>query len=126
MVDLIVPMSQDQPPATAGGSDSFMDSERPIVEAHFTPVDLALKNLDSPAWSKATPVQIDHYWSGEPAPVGSHAEALILWSVYALYVRFVCNQAEPLVTNEHPQTRTKTMYLWDRDVCEIFIAPDSN
>ena len=31
---------------------------------------------------------------------------------------------EPLVISANPQTETKTLGLWDRDVCEIFIAPD--
>ena len=97
-----------------------------IVEARYIAADLAITNLDDQQWSHATPVQIAHHWSGEPAPVGRHAEARILWSDYALYVRYVCNQAEPLVISDHPQTITKTMYLWDRDVCEIFLAPDPN
>ena len=95
-----------------------------IVTAHYTAVDIA-NYLDAPEWRSAQPVAIDHYWSGELAPVGRHAEARILWSEQALYVRYVCNQTEPLVINHHPQTITKTMYLWDRDVCEIFIAPDN-
>lgn len=98
--------------------------EANIVEARHSASDLDVKDLDSTQWSEVTPVQIEHYWSGEPAPVGCHAEARILWSQRALYVRYVCNQAGPLVINDHPQTITKTMYLWDRDVCEIFIAPD--
>jgi hypothetical protein len=43
-----------------------------------------------------------------------------------LCVRFDARQTEPLVVNDQPQTKTKTMGLWDRDVCEIFIAPDPN
>lgn len=101
-----------------------MTNPNQIVEARFTPGDLALKDLDSREWDKANPVNINQYWSGEPAPIARHAEARILWSKHALHVRYVGNQAEPLVVSDHPQTITKTMYLWDRDVCEIFIAPD--
>jgi len=95
-----------------------------IVEAQFTPTELAVSDLQSATWNKAKPVRIDHYWSGEPAPLSRHAEARILWTRKALFVRYVCNQAEPLVIGHNPQTKTKTMNLWDRDVCEIFIAPD--
>ncbi len=49
----------------------------------------------------------------------------MLWSPEALSVRFVCQQHEPLVVSPQPQTASKTMGLWDRDVCEIFIAPDA-
>jgi len=94
------------------------------VEATFIAAELAVNDLDNRAWNDALPVQIDHYWSGEPAPVGRQADARILWSDDALHVRYVGNQAEELVINDHPQTITKTMYLWDRDVCEVFIAPD--
>jgi cellulose/xylan binding protein with CBM9 domain len=95
-----------------------------IIEAHFTPADLAVNDLQNAAWDKALAVKIDHYWSGDAAPAGRHAEARILWSTKALHIRYVCNQAEPLVVSDHPQNKTKTMQLWDRDVCEIFIAPD--
>lgn len=95
-----------------------------IAEARHTASDLSIKDLDSDEWDKANPVKIDRYWSGEPAPIGRHAEARVLWTDQALYVRYVCNQTEALVISAHPQTKTKTTGLWDRDVCEIFIAPD--
>lgn len=98
--------------------------EAEILEARFTASDLSIKDLSNREWDKAKPVLIDRYWSGQPAPTGRHAEARILWTTKALYIRFVCNQTEPLVVGAHPQTKTKTMNLWDRDVCEIFIAPD--
>ena len=101
-----------------------MVTDEQIVEAHFTPADLAVNDLHNAAWDKAPAVKIDHYWSGDPAPAGRHAEAQILWSTKALHIRYVCNQTEPLVVSDHPQNKTKTMNLWDRDVCEIFIAPD--
>jgi len=87
-------------------------------------MDLKAADLNSAEWNNAQRVQIDRYWSGAPAPANRHAEARMLWSTKALHVRFVCHQAEPLVVSEKPQTLTKTMGLWDRDVCEIFIAPD--
>ena len=47
-----------------------------------------------------------------------------MWSKVALYVRFEANQAEPIVMSETPNVQTKTKGLWDRDVCEIFLAPN--
>lgn len=96
-----------------------------IVEARHIATDLALTDLQSLGWNKAQPVRIDHYWSGDPAPAARQAEARILWSSKALHIRFVGRQAEPLIISATPQTVKKTMGLWDRDVCEIFIAPDS-
>jgi Carbohydrate family 9 binding domain-like len=96
-----------------------------IIEARFTPADVDASELDHPAWKAAHVVAIKRYWSGEDAPVGRHAEARLLWSDAALCVRFVCRQTERLVVSRHPQTKRKTMGLWDRDVCELFIAPDA-
>ena len=80
--------------------------------------------MDYPLWQACRPIAIQHYWSGEPAPPSRHAEARICWSDEALHVRFVCAQKEPLIVSEDPQTDQKTLGLWDRDVCEIFLAPD--
>jgi hypothetical protein len=99
-------------------------SDNQIVEASFISTDLVPSDFDHAAWNDARPVQIDHYWSGEVAPASRHAEARVLWSAKALHVRFACNQGEPLVVSTTPHTSQKTMGLWDRDVCEIFIAPD--
>ncbi len=103
-----------------------MPDEKQIIEARHTRVDLGVNDLTSAEWNKAHAVQIDHYWSGEAAPEGRAAEARVLWSSKALHIRFVCHQAEPLIVSATPQTEKKTMSLWDRDVCEIFIAPDPN
>ncbi len=103
-----------------------MADEKQIVEARHSTVDLSATDLNTPEWSKAQLVQIDRYWSGNPAPDGRKAEARILWSNKALHLRFVCNQAEPLTISSNPQLSHKTIGLWDRDVCEIFIAPDPN
>ncbi|MFS8085018.1 MAG: carbohydrate-binding family 9-like protein [Acidobacteriota bacterium] len=101
-----------------------MTNERSIIEARHTASDLSVSDLTSAEWNKAHPVQIDRYWSGDAAPATRHAEARILWSQKALHLRFVCQQGEPTVVSSHPQTEKKTIGLWDRDVCEIFIAPD--
>jgi len=101
-----------------------MTHEDQIIEARHTESDFNAADLKSAEWKNAPRVQIARYWSGVPAPEARQAEARILWSTKALHVRFVCHQAEPLVVSEKPQTMTKTMGLWDRDVCEIFIAPD--
>ena len=101
-----------------------MTDETLIIHARHTANELNVADLRSAEWNHAQVVRIDRYWSGAPAPDGRHAEARILWSTKALHVRFVCHQVEPLVISEKPQNLTKTMGLWDRDVCEIFIAPD--
>lgn len=97
-----------------------------IIEAHRVSAEVSVSELDHAAWSEARAVHLKRYWSGEAAPPERHAEARLLWSHAALMVRFVCRQAEPLVINQAPQTRAKTIGLWERDVCEIFVAPDAS
>jgi len=96
------------------------------IEARFTATDLKVADLTNAEWDTAATLQINRYWSGAPAPLERQAEARILWSKKALHLRFICHQAEPLVVSDKPQTEKKTMGLWNRDVCEIFIAPDEH
>ncbi len=85
-----------------------------------------LINLKNKSWARAEEVLIDKYWSSENAPVDRHLKARLLWSGRALYVRFEANQSEPLIVSEVANTKTKTLGLWNRDVCEIFLASDKN
>jgi len=95
-----------------------------VVEVSYAGRDVSACALDDPAWDRARPVQLTRYWSGEEAPAGRHAEARLIWSQEALAVRFVCRQTEPLVVSPDPQTERKTFGLWERDVCELCVAPD--
>ncbi len=95
-----------------------------MIVARYTPETIGVDRHDHPVWEHCEPVRIEHFWSGEPAPASRHAEARVCWSDEALHVRFVCEQHEPLIIAENPVTDRKTLGLWDRDVCEIFVAPD--
>ena len=101
-------------------------SQAETIEAYHSDVDLVASQLDHPSWNNARAVKIISYWSGESAPSYRHAEARLIWTNEAICVRYVCNQTEPLVVSSTPQTNNKTIGLWDRDVCEIFLAPDEN
>lgn len=101
-------------------------ADQSIIEAHHAATDLAANDFDSSEWNRTETVQINRYWSGEPAPSSRHAEARIVWSDKALHLRFVGHQAEPLIVADQFQIEAKTLGLWDRDVCEIYIAPDPN
>lgn len=90
----------------------------------YTKTDFAVSDLENKAWDKAKSVTIDKYWSGDDAPKSRRFKTKILWSDTALYVRFEANQKEPLVVSEKPNLTSKTIGLWDRDVCEIFLAPN--
>jgi len=96
----------------------------PVIEATHAAADIEAAELDHPVWSQTARIPITRYWSGEAAPASRYAEARVVWSEAALHVRFACPQDEPLVVSPNPQMARKTLGLWDRDVCEIFIAPD--
>lgn len=86
--------------------------------------DFSIDELDNESWTKADEIPIDKYWSGENAPKDRQFKTKILWSDAAIYVRFEANQNEPLIVSEKADLTSKTRGLWDRDVCEIFLAPD--
>jgi len=87
--------------------------------------DFLIGEFDNESWEKAQEIAVENYWSGEKANFGRHAKAKLLWSDSAFYVRFEANQTEPLVVSKAPNLKSKTKGLWDRDVCEIFVAPNS-
>jgi len=87
--------------------------------------DFLIKEFDHQFWRKGQEVLIESYWSGKKAASGRHAKAKLLWSDSSFYVRFEANQTEPLVVSKAPNLKSKTKGLWDRDVCEIFVAPNS-
>ncbi|HLL15864.1 MAG TPA: carbohydrate-binding family 9-like protein [Pyrinomonadaceae bacterium] len=100
-----------------------MMNEDNIVEARRARRRVNVAELDHEEWARARPVRLARYWSGEAAPPARQAEARLLWDEEALSARFVCEQREPIVASASPERGWKTMGLWDRDVCEMFVAP---
>lgn len=101
-----------------------MITENNTAKVNYLTRDFDISDIYDPAWERAAVVQIDRYWSGVEAPEGRRAKVRLLWSDNALYVAFVADQTEPYVISAAPNVRHKTLDLWDRDVCEIFVAPD--
>ena len=102
--------------------DTNVNSKR-LKITHITN-DFLINELTSAQWNKASDVTMANYWSGESAPIGRHFKARLLWSETAMYIRFEADQNEPLIVSDKPDLTKKTKGLWDRDVCEIFIAPN--
>ena len=103
----------------------FFMIQKPTIGAPYSEVSLPADAFDHAEWSRAQPIQIVRKWTGEAAPTSRHADARIIWTDEFLIVRFVCRQEEPLTVNSKPQLDKKTIGLWHKDVCEIFIAPDT-
>jgi hypothetical protein len=105
-------------------AQKMSETSKPKITINRLKKDFPISELDNKSWSKAKDILIDKYWSGETAPPGRQFKTKLLWSDAALYVRFEANQTEPLVVSDVPNLKTKTKGLWDRDVCEIFLAPN--
>lgn len=95
-----------------------------MVQIKYIKKDFSIAEFENRAWEKAAETLVDKYWSGASAPDKRHFKTRLLWSDAALYVRFEANQSEPLVVSETPNLKMKTQGLWNRDVCEIFLAPN--
>ena len=99
--------------------------EHNIVEARRARAAVNVAELDGEEWARAPAARLAHYWSGEAAPPARQAEARLLWDEGALAARFVYEQREPFVVSASPRRERKTVGLWDRDVCEMFVAPQA-
>ncbi len=96
------------------------------VSVTFISADLSVSEIGHSDWKIGRPVTVSQYWSGDTAPAGRHFEARMLWSDEHLYIRFDATQAEPLMMSDRPNLASKALGLWDRDVVEVFIAPDAD
>ncbi|MEP6789334.1 MAG: carbohydrate-binding family 9-like protein, partial [Acidobacteriota bacterium] len=103
-----------------------MTSKAASAKVHHLKNEIPIGELDNDAWRAAADVTVENYWSGEKAPAGRHVTAKLLWSETGLYVRFDASQSEPLVVSDKPDLTQKIRGLWDRDVCEIFVAPNAS
>ena len=99
-------------------------SNRNQATVHRIGSDFPVSDLSNESWKRAETLVVSRYWNGKDAPAGRAFATRLLWSDVHLYVLFEAQQNEPLVAAADPVLTSKTMNLWDRDVCEIFLAPD--
>lgn len=103
-----------------------MSSDSKVIVAPFIANTVSVEDFDHDAWENCVSIPIKHYWSGEAAPESRHALVKACWTNESLNVRFVCQQQEPLIVTSSPVLDRKTLGLWERDVCEVFVAPDTS
>jgi hypothetical protein len=94
------------------------------ISIPFLDGDLPIEEFAHGSWVRSGSVRISEYWNAEPAAATQGFEARSQWSHRHLYFRFETSRSEELIINSEPQTERKTLGLWERDVCEVFIAPD--
>src|SRR5947209_6068488 len=74
--------------------------------------------------SRLAPItELRHLWNGVPLDQSLKTTLSAAWTPAFLYLLFECHYLS-LNLSETPQFKEKTMGLWDRDVVEIFVAPD--
>src|SRR5690606_32383088 len=95
------------------------------IDVTYLEKDRTLGDLINEPSPDAEKVSIETYWNGDKAPEGRTFTARLFWSDAFLYVLFEARQAEPLVISDSAVLGEKAMNLWDRDVCEIFVAPNA-
>lgn len=86
--------------------------------------DFEIDDFQNEIWQKSDKIRLKKYWSGSLAENTRHAESRLVWTEKSLFIRFEGNQTEPLVVNSKPKRTEKTIGLWERDVFEIFLAPE--
>jgi alpha-galactosidase len=98
-----------------------------------TPTAIALRLTETPdsggfpakaAWEKAPAFPFDHDWKGENADPQRATEVRLIWTPETLYLRFHCKYEKIFV---FPDARADgwRYELWERDVAETFLQPDS-
>ncbi len=102
-----------------------MPSSTHITIAHISK-EFTIDEVDEQEWSGAPAFRISTDWLGKSTVAERQLTVKLLRSETSLYVRFDATQREPLIVSEWPDMTRKVVGLWERDVCEIFIAPDRN
>ncbi len=77
------------------------------------------------SWELAPPLRFDQDWRGENPDPGRATEVRLLWTSDMLFLRFHANYRD---LNLYPDARDDGWRdkLWDRDVAEAFLQPDSS
>jgi hypothetical protein len=67
--------------------------------------------------------KLAYFWDGSPIDEALKTSLWAAWTPTFFYLLFECRY-RTLNLSDNPQFSSKTMGLWDRDVVEVFIAPD--
>jgi alpha-galactosidase len=76
-------------------------------------------------WKTASPIHFNADWQGHNADPQRETEVRLLWTPEFLFVKFRARFREITVfPDAEPSGRRD--HLWDRDVAEVFLQPDSS
>lgn len=80
-------------------------------------------SISDPIWSGIPEQLIGTDWKGDICETSRHFYFQLGWNERFLFARFRTKRNAECVISATPDLTTKTLGLWDRDVCEIFVAP---
>ena len=79
---------------------------------------------DGDAWMKSSPLHFENDWRGANGDPGRSTEVRLLWTPDTLFVRFLANYRTITVFPDAREDGWRDE-LWNRDVAEAFLQPDS-
>jgi len=79
---------------------------------------------DGNAWVKSSPLRFEHDWKGENGDPARSTEVRLLWTPDTLFVRFLANYRNITVFADAREDGWRDE-LWNCDVAEVFLQPDS-
>ena len=80
-------------------------------------------SVSDPIWSGIPEHLISTDWKGDLSHSSRHFHFQLGWNMTFLFVRYRAQRNAECVIASRPNLAVKTLGLWDRDVCEIFVAP---
>jgi hypothetical protein len=89
-------------------------------------IDLGDKTLSvtDPLWDSIPEVSVENDWMGIRSLPQRFFRFQLCWSDRFFSIRFITTRNDECVIGSNPRRDSKTLELWNRDVCEIFIAPN--
>jgi alpha-galactosidase len=79
---------------------------------------------DNNAWGNCSPLRFAHDWKGENADSARSTDVRLLWTPETLFVRFEAKYRTITVFTDAREDGWRNE-LWNRDVVEVFLQPDS-
>jgi alpha-galactosidase len=77
------------------------------------------------SWELSTPLRFDSDWQGKNADPERETEVRLLWTPVSLFVRFQA-RFRTITVFPDAEVNGRRDQLWDRDVAEVFLQPDSS
>ncbi len=106
-------------------NSKFMSNARTAVAVQMVESPEADGFPTPSSWEVSAPVRFNADWQGKNPDPERETEVRILWTPEWLYLRFRARFREITVFSD-AEPNGRRDQLWDRDVAEVFLQPDSS